>query len=78
MRNEDEQINPNAWTTKELVKHLYREMNELHQNQQEMMKAIERLERNEQAQKAVYRALVAIGSAVGAIAGFIIKHIFGQ
>ncbi len=74
----DEVIDPNAWTTKELVKHLYREMQEIHKNQQITMKAIERFERKEEAQKAVNRALIAIGSAVGAVAGFLIKHLFGQ
>ena len=74
----DEIIDPNSWTTKELVKHLYREMQEIHKNQQETMKAIERFERKEEAQKAVNRALIAIGSAVGAVAGFLIKHLVGQ
>ena len=73
----DDRIDPNSWTTKELVKYLYREMQEIHKNQQEMLKAIEKFERKEQAQKAVNRALVAIGSAVGAVAGFLVKHITG-
>jgi len=74
----DDTIDPNSWTTKELVKYLYREMQEIHKNQQEMIKFIEEQQRKDQAQKAVNRALIAIGSAVGAIAGFVIKHIFGQ
>lgn len=74
----DERIDPNSWTTKELVKHLYREIQDIHKNQAEMLKAIEKFERKEQAQKAVNRALIAIGSAVGAVAGFLVKHLFGQ
>ena len=74
----DERIDPNSWTTKELVKYLYREMQEIHKNQAEMLRAIEKFERKEQAQKAVTRALIAIGTAVGTAAGFLIRNIFGQ
>lgn len=31
---EEEAIDPNSWTTKELVKHLYREIKSLHENQE--------------------------------------------
>lgn len=72
----DETIDPNSWTTKELVKYLYREVQEIHKNQQEMLRFIEEQERKEQAQKAVNRTLIAIGSGIGAIVGFLIKNVF--
>lgn len=73
----DETIDPNSWTTKELVKYLYREMHEIQKNQERMMRSIEKLEIKEEKQKAVSRTIVAVGSAVGAIVGFVVKHMLG-
>jgi hypothetical protein len=75
MNEVDEPIDPTSWTTKELVKHLYREMIEMHSRQQEMLDAIARFERKEAERRAVYKTVIAISSVVGAIIGFLADYI---
>ena len=75
MNEVDEPIDPTSWTTKELVKHLYREMIEMHKRQQEMLDAIARFERKEAERKAAYRAVISVSSIIGAIVGFLADYI---
>ena len=75
MNEIDEHIDPTSWTTKELVKHLYREMLEMHKRQQEMLDAIARFERKEAERKAAYKAVIAFSSIIGAVIGFLADYI---
>ena len=43
---DEEAIDPNSWTTKELVKHLYREIKQLQQNQEENASKVEDIKSN--------------------------------
>lgn len=73
----EDRIDPNSWTTKELVKHLYREIQDIHTNQQKMIETIEKLERKDMEKRAVNKTLIAVGTAIGTVAGFLIKMVTG-
>ena len=80
----DETINPNEWTQKELVKHLWRETTEQRKEIKEIIETVKKLEEaelkretilEEHAKKSKQRiALVGVAAAlIGAVADALIK-----
>jgi len=73
MSDKDEIINPSEWTTKELVKHLYREISEIKEEQKKMNTTLRLLEDDLTKRKWVYGVLSTAAGFVGAIIGLLIK-----
>jgi len=74
----DERIDPNEWTTKELVKHLYRELNEIKTEQIEIRTTLKLLENDLTQRKAVNAWIAGAVGFVGTIIGFILKYLKDQ
>lgn len=78
MNEFDEKIDPSSWTTKELIKHLYREMETVSKKQREMTEALERLESKEKERSGVYKTIAVIASIFGAVAGMVIDYLISK
>lgn len=86
MSNNDEKINPNEWTQKELVKHLWRKTEEQSKDIQEIKEAVIKLEKAENKRETILEehekkakariAWVGVAAAlIGAVADALIKYL---
>lgn len=65
--SEDDNINPNEWTTKELVKHLFREQkatNEQLAKQDKVLRSIEAYQNKQRGQSALIGGLTGFITAI--------------
>lgn len=88
MSEEEELIAPEQWTTKELVKHLYREMKAIRQEQEHIKGSLEVLEKDlerreiiqaeaEKRRKSQMAIVGVAGGLVGVFIEFVIRKISG-
>lgn len=83
MRDEDDEvINPDSWTTKELVKHIYRELKALKEELNHVGKDLTALKDDMNIRKAKeaeankeFNKRVAMAGIIGTIIGFVIDAI---
>lgn len=69
----DDKINPEEWTTKELVKHLYRELKGVKDEMHSMNKSIKILENDKITRDAKAGLIGAIGGAIVSFIVFLVK-----
>lgn len=66
-------IHPDEWTTKELVKHLYREINEINKEQVRMSNTLRLLEDDMRMRKWLYAFISSMAGFIGASITMFIK-----
>jgi len=67
----DKIINPDEWTMEELVKHLYRDMQDVKHNQSVMMSKVEKLELEQIKRRIQVRTVAAVAAGAGAFLGWL-------
>jgi len=80
----EDTINPNSWTTKELVKYLYREMQEIHKNQQETQSTLKKLEEDmqkriilQEQQEKRNKLMIGAAGVLGSVVAIVVKAVLG-
>lgn len=72
----DDTINPEEWTTKELVKHLYRETKLVKKELESINETVKVLEQDKVARDAKAGLIGGIGGAIASAIVYIVKILF--